>query len=85
MGKRLASMVTPAGADPVTRASMLLMEATNTLLKYADVRFYGACRLSLSKYVALLVLAANGGVMRSTRLAEWTATKRSNISTLENP
>lgn len=82
MVKSVSSMARLANADPVTRAFMVLMQAANALPKYADSRFHGALKLSLSKYVALLVLAVNGGKMRPIHLAAWTGTRRHNITTL---
>ena len=82
MVKSVDSMTSLTGADPVTRAFMLFMQAASAVPKYADSRFSTVNGLSLSRYVALLVLALNRGTMRPVHMAEWTGTRRHNITTL---
>ncbi len=82
MVKSVDSMTSLAGADPVTRVFMLFIQAASAVPKYADARFNTAHGLSASRYVALLVLAVNKGTMRPVQMAEWTGTRRHNITAL---
>ncbi len=82
MVKSVGSMATLIGADTVTRAFMLFVQVASVVPKYADSRFNAAHGLSVSQYVALLVLAVNRGTMRPVQMAEWTGTRRHNITTL---
>ena len=70
--------------DNVLRAFILFVQTAREVLKYADSHFYETVGLSVVKYVALQALAANGGTMTATELAEWTNTERHNVTTLVN-
>ena len=58
------------------------MQTAHVALKYADTRIYRKERLSVIKFIVLNALAANGGSMRPSEIAEWTFRERHNITTL---
>jgi MarR family 2-MHQ and catechol resistance regulon transcriptional repressor len=51
-------------------------------MKYANTHLYRKERLSVIKVIVLRVLAANGGAMTPSEIAEWTFRERHNITTL---
>ena len=68
--------------DAVLRTFILFVQTAQAVLKYADAYLYRKTRLSIIKLIVLRTLASNGGVMRPSKIAEWTQTKRHNITTL---
>jgi DNA-binding MarR family transcriptional regulator len=68
--------------DNVLRVFILFVQTARAVLKYADSHFYERARLSTVKFVVLQALAANGGTMNATQIADWTNTERHNITTL---
>ena len=68
--------------DPLSRAFMLFVQTGSAASKYADNRFHQAHRLSMAKFLVLLALGMNGGKTTHSALADWTNTKRHNITTL---
>ena len=68
--------------DPLSRAFMLFVQTGSAASKYADSRFHQAHRPSMAKFLVLLALAMNGGKTTHSVLADWTNTKRHNITTL---
>ena len=76
--------ITPVNVDledTVARTFVLFVQTADAVLKYADTRFYKA-GLSIAKFVVLQVLAANGGTMTPSEIAEWTLREPHNITTL---
>ena len=51
-------------------------------MKYANAHFYREDGLSAVKFMVLRILAANGGTMTPSEIAEWTFRERHNITTL---
>ncbi len=51
-------------------------------MKYANTHLYRKEKLSVIKVIVLRVLAANGGAMTPSEIAEWTFRERHNITTL---
>jgi DNA-binding MarR family transcriptional regulator len=68
--------------DPVLRTFSLFKEVGQATLKYSDRHLKKNHRLKTATYVALQGLIASGGVMIHTRLAEWTNTRKHNITGL---
>jgi len=68
-------------SNTTIRTFILFMQTTYSVLKYADAYFYRKCRLSIIKFIALMVLSTNG-TMTPSELAIWTNTERHNITTL---
>ncbi|MGB2815513.1 MAG: MarR family transcriptional regulator [Dehalococcoidales bacterium] len=68
--------------DTILRTFILFVQAAHTVLKYADAHFYRKERLSVIKVIVLRVLAANGGAMTPSEIAEWTFRERHDITTL---
>jgi len=69
--------------DNITLGTFILfVQTADVVLKYADARFYKEAHLSVVKYVVLQILAANGGTMTPSQIAEWTFRERNNITTL---
>ena len=68
--------------DAVLRTFILFVQTARAVLKYADAHLYRKMRLSIIKLIVLRTLASNGGVMRPSEIAEWTQTKRHNITAL---
>ena len=69
-------------ADPVVQTFMLFVQTAREVAAYSDSRFFQVSRLSTVKYIALKALVNNNGVLSHTDLADWTGTKRHNITTL---
>ena len=70
--------------DISLRTFILFVQTADAVLKYANANFYRKARLSVIKHVVLQILAANGGTMAPSQIAEWTFRERHNITTLVN-
>lgn len=70
--------------DIVLRTFILFVQTARSVLKYTDAHLYRKADLSTVKLIVLQVLARNGGVMKPTKIAEWTQTERHNITALIN-
>ncbi len=68
--------------DRVLRTFILFVQAADVIVKYANTHFYRKEGLSVIKVIVLRVLAANGGTMTPSDIAEWTFRERHNITTL---
>ncbi len=68
--------------DKILRTFILFVQAADTIMKYANTHLYRKERLSMIKVIVLRVLAANGGTMAPSQIAEWTFRERHNITTL---
>ena len=68
--------------DRILRTFILFAQAADTTMKYANAHFYRKEGLSVIKVIVLRVLAANGGAMTPSEIAEWTFRERHNITTL---
>jgi DNA-binding MarR family transcriptional regulator len=68
--------------DPVIQTFMLFVQAAREIARYSDSRFFEVSHLSTVKYIALKALVNNNGVLSHSDLADWTGTKRHNITTL---
>ena len=70
--------------DSILRTFILFVQAADAVKKYADAYFYKKARLSIIKFMVLRILAANGGSLTPSEIAEWTFRERHNITTLVN-
>ncbi len=70
--------------DTILRSFILFVQAADTIMKYANTLLYRKGKLSIIKVIVLRVLAANGGTMNPSEIAEWTFRERHNITTLIN-
>ena len=68
--------------DPILRTYMLFMQLAHAANQYSDSSLHRSGRLKTATYVALKGLLANDGVMSHTKLAEWTNTRKHNITGL---
>ena len=68
--------------DRILRTFILFVQAADVTMKYANTHFYRKEGLSVIKVIVLRVLAANGGTMAPSEIAEWTFRERHNITTL---
>jgi len=68
--------------DSILRTFILFVQAADATIKYANAHFYRKEGLSVIKFMVLRILAANGGPMRPSEIAEWTFRERHNITTL---
>ena len=68
--------------DSILRTFILFVQAADATMKYANARFYRKVGLSAIKFMVLRILAANGGTMAPSQIAEWTLRERHNITTL---
>ena len=68
--------------DIILRTFILFMQTAHAAQKYADAHLYAKGRLSVIKVIVLRVLAAHGGTMTPSRIAEWTFRERHTITTL---
>ena len=68
--------------DRILRTFILFVQTADTIMKYANTHFYRKEGLSVIKVIVLRVLAANGGTMTPSEIAEWTFRERHNITTL---
>lgn len=69
--------------DETLSTFILFVQTAQAVLKYADAYLYRKTRLSVSKLVVLKALDTSGAMMPS-KIAEWTATERHNITALTN-
>ena len=77
----MTKMAEVSAKDPVARAFMLFMQASQAAYKYADHRLYDA-GITTATFIALKGLVNSGGVMTHSQLAAWTNTEKHNITTL---
>ena len=68
--------------DRILRTFILFVQAGDVTMRYANSHFYRKEGLSVIKVIVLQVLAANGGTMTPSEIAEWTFRERHNITTL---
>jgi len=68
--------------DRILRTFILFVQAADATMKYANAHFYRKEGLSVIKVIVLRVLAASGGTMTPSEIAEWTFRERHNITTL---
>lgn len=68
--------------DNILRTFILFVQAADVTMKYANAHFYRKEGLSVIKVIVLRVLAAYGGTMTPSEIAEWTFRERHNITTL---
>jgi len=68
--------------DRILRTFILFVQAGDVIMRYANSHFYRKEGLSVIKVIVLQVLAANGGTMTPSEIAEWTFRERHNITTL---
>ena len=68
--------------DSILRTFILFVQASDAVMKYANAHFYRRDGLSAIKFMVLRILAANGGTMTPSEIAEWTFRERHNITTL---
>ncbi len=68
--------------DRILRTFILFVQTSDTIMKYANTHFYRKEGLSVIKVIVLRVLAAHGGTMTPSEIAEWTFRERHNITTL---
>lgn len=68
--------------DRILRTFILFVQAGDVTIRYANSHFYRKEGLSVIKVIVLQVLAANGGTMTPSEIAEWTFRERHNITTL---
>ena len=82
MANRVHRLIDVDHDDIILRTFILFVQTADTVLKYADTHFYRESRLSVIKFMVLRILAANGGTMIPSEIAEWTFRERHNITTL---
>ncbi len=82
MANRVDRLIDVGHEDRVLRTFVLFVQAADTIMKYANTHLYRKERLSVIKVIVLRVLAANGGAMTPSDIAEWTFRERHNITTL---
>ncbi len=75
-------MVDIDNEDPISKAFILFVQTADTVRKYADAIFYKKAGLSTIKFTVLKILAANGGTMIPSQIAQLTIRERHNITTL---
>jgi DNA-binding MarR family transcriptional regulator len=68
--------------DPILSVYVLFVQTADAVLKFVDAYFYKKTGLSTIKFIVLQVLAANGGTMTPSQIAQWTLRERNNITTL---
>lgn len=61
---------------------LLLTQVSNAIVKYIDHHLFMELDLSYIKYLVLKVLVRNGGTLKHSDIADWTNTKKHNISAL---
>ena len=66
--------------DPVAKTYTLFMHIAQAANKYSDSRLQRSNHLKTPTYLALKGLINSGGVMSHTKLAEWTNTRKHNIT-----
>ncbi len=82
MANRIHRLKDVGHEDRILRTFILFVQAADTIMKYANTHLYRKERLSVIKVIVLRVLAANGGTMTPSEIAEWTFRERHNITTL---
>jgi DNA-binding MarR family transcriptional regulator len=80
----MKKMIEVRHGDLVTRTYALFMQIAQAANKYSDSRLQRNHQLKTATYLALQGLTANKGVMSHTQLAEWTNTRKHNITSLVN-
>jgi DNA-binding MarR family transcriptional regulator len=75
-------MVKVRQEDPVLKTYMLFSQVAQAANKYSDRHLQKSNHLKTATYVALKGLIDGGGVMSHTKLAEWTNTRKHNITGL---
>jgi len=68
--------------DRILRTFILFVQTADATMKYSNAHFYRKEGLSTIKVIVLRVLAAHGGTMTPSEIAEWTFRERHNITTL---
>ena len=68
--------------DDIVRTFIFFVETAQATLKYASVHFFRKTGLTATKYIALQILAFNGGTMIPSEIADWTFRERHNVTTL---
>ncbi len=84
MANRINRVIDVSHEDRILRTFVLFVQAADTIMKYANTHLYRKEKLSIIKVIVLRVLAANGGTMAPSQIAEWTFRERHNITTLIN-
>lgn len=78
----MVKLVTLTNRNIYVKAFMHFNQVSGAILKYMDYRFYRELKSSFIKYSVLRVLVRNGGKLKHTDLANWTNTKKHNITAL---
>jgi len=68
-------------ADNILRGYMIFVKSADKVMKYADARLRET-GFSFIKYMVLHIIAANGGMMTPSEIANRTFRKRNDITTL---
>lgn len=71
MPERVPALVDIEVENEVLKTFMLFIQTGETVLKYADAKFYNGANTSAIKYAALKILNKNDGTMTHTQLANW--------------
>ncbi len=66
------------------RAFILFVQTADAIMKYANSYLHKNTGISTIKFIVLKTLAANGGSMKPSEIAEWTLRERHDITTLIN-
>ncbi len=82
MAKRVHRLKDVDHEDSTLRTFILFVQAADTIMKYANTHLYRKEGISVIKIIVLRVLAAHGGTMTPSKIAEWTFRERHNITTL---
>ena len=67
--------------DNILRSYMIFTQSADKVMKYADARLRKT-GLSFMKYKVLHIIAANGGTMTPSEIANWTFRRPNDITTL---
>ena len=68
--------------DPTLRTFMLFMQMAHAVNQFSDNRLVLSNKMKTATYIGLKGLIVNGGEMSHTKLAEWTNTRKHNITGL---
>ena len=68
--------------DTIIRTYLLFVHAAYIASKYSDAQFYKKTKLSAIKFTVLGAIAASGGTMKPSEIANWVSRERHNITTL---
>ncbi len=68
--------------DIILKSFIGFVQTAQAVLKYVDAHLYRKTHLSITRFVVLQVLDANGGVLTPSKIAEWTQTERHNVTAL---